>query len=154
MVRAEDRLPAPVDEVWSALTDPDRLARWLGRLEGDLRLGGEFRAHFHASGWEGSGRVAACEPQRRLLVMVIDEDEPDENPIEITLTPDGDGTVVVWEESGKPPELVAAYGAGIQIHVEDLADHVAGRDRRDAGPRFDVLFAAYRQRNGDPAGPQ
>lgn len=154
VVRIEDRLPAPVDEVWSALTDPDRLARWLGLLEGDLRLGGEFRAHFHASGREGSGRVAACEPQRRLLVMVWDEDEPEESPIEVTLTPDGDGTVVVREESGKPPELVAAYGAGIQIHVEDLADHVAGRVRRDAGPRFDVLFAAYRERNGDAAGPQ
>jgi uncharacterized protein YndB with AHSA1/START domain len=51
IVRMEDRVDTHVDEVWSALTDPRRLARWLGKVEGDLRLGGEFRAHFFASGW-------------------------------------------------------------------------------------------------------
>jgi hypothetical protein len=30
------------DNVWSALTDPPRLARWYGEVEGDLRAGGEF----------------------------------------------------------------------------------------------------------------
>lgn len=148
VVRIEDRLAAPVHDVWSALTDPDRLARWLGRVEGDLRLGGEFRAHFHASGWEGTGRVEACEPQQRLLVLIRDEDRPEAIPIEVTLSPDGDGTVVVWEERGKPLDLLAAYGAGVQIHVEDLADHVAGRERRDAGPRFESLFPAYRELSG------
>ena len=34
--------------------DPLRLARWLGEVEGDLRLGGEYRARFFASGWEGT----------------------------------------------------------------------------------------------------
>ena len=38
-VRIEDRLDAHVGDVWSALTDPHRLARWLGEVEGDLRAG-------------------------------------------------------------------------------------------------------------------
>jgi uncharacterized protein YndB with AHSA1/START domain len=143
VVRIEDRLEAKIDDVWSALTDPDRLAGWLGEVDGDLRPGGEFRARFFASGWEGTGRVEACEPPRRLLVVTKDAEEPDEHAIEATLTPDGDQTIVVWEERGLPVDLLAAYGAGVQVHVEDLADHLAGRERRDAGPRFERLFAAY-----------
>lgn len=141
----EDCLDASIDEVWSALTDPRRLARWLGLVDGDLRLGGEFRARFYASGWEGTGRVEVCEPPRRLLVLIKDADQPDELPIEVLLTAEGDKTLVVWEERGKPLHLLAGFGAGIQIHVEDLADHVAGRERRDAKPRFDELFPTYRE---------
>ena len=44
IVRLEDRFDSDVDDLWSALTDPGRLARWLGEFEGDLRQGGEFRA--------------------------------------------------------------------------------------------------------------
>ena len=28
-----------------------------------------------------------------------------------------------------PLDLLAAYGAGVQIHVENLAAHLAGRER-------------------------
>jgi hypothetical protein len=57
----------------------------------------------------------------------------------------GDQTIVVWEERGMPADLVAAYGAGIQVHVEDLAAHLAGRERCDADARFDELFPAYQE---------
>ena len=53
VVRMEDRFETDVDDLWSALTDPGRLARWLGEVDGDLRLGGEFRARFFASGMGG-----------------------------------------------------------------------------------------------------
>ena len=59
----EDRFDSDIDDVWSALTDPSRLARWYGEVEGDLRLGGEYRALLFSSGWEGTGRVEACEPR-------------------------------------------------------------------------------------------
>ena len=68
IVRLEDRFDTDMDDLWSALTDPRRLARWLGEVEGDLRQGGEFRARFFASGWEGTGRVEVCEPPQRLLI--------------------------------------------------------------------------------------
>ena len=40
VVRIEDRFNTDIDDLWSALTDPDRLARWYGQIEGDLRGGG------------------------------------------------------------------------------------------------------------------
>jgi len=144
----EDRFGAGVDDVWSALTDPDRLATWLGEVEGDLRLGGTFRARFFASGWEGTGRVAVCEPPHRLLVLTKDADDPDapdDHVIEVTLTADGTETILVWEERSMPADLLAAYGAGIQVHVEDLAAHLAGGERCDATARFDELFPAYQE---------
>jgi hypothetical protein len=57
VVRMEDRFSTDIDDLWPALTDPQRLARWIAAVEGDLRLGGEFRASF-TSGWEGPGRPA------------------------------------------------------------------------------------------------
>lgn len=39
VVRIEDRFNTDVDDLWSALTDPARLARWHGQVEGDLRPG-------------------------------------------------------------------------------------------------------------------
>src|SRR5436190_19309225 len=44
IVRMEDRFDTDIDDLWSALTDPRRLARWYGQVEGDLRRGGEFHA--------------------------------------------------------------------------------------------------------------
>ena len=144
IVRIEDRFETDVDDLWSALTDPRRLARWIGEVEGDLRLGGEFRFSFFASGSEGTGRVEACEPPR-LLLLTMALDQPDEDVIEATLTADGDKTILVWEERGMPLDQIAAYGAGVQIHVEDLAAYLAGRERRDAAARFGELFPTYQE---------
>src|SRR3984885_11460395 len=143
VVRMEDRYDTDIDDLWSAFTDSGRLARRLGEFEGALRLGGEFRARFFASGWEGTGRVEACEPPRRLLLATKHTEQTDEQVIEVTLAGDGDGTIVVWEERGMPPEQLAAYGAGIQVHVEDLAAHIAGRGRCDADARWNELLPAY-----------
>jgi uncharacterized protein YndB with AHSA1/START domain len=143
----EDRYATEIDDLWSALTDPGRLARWYGEVDGDLRLGGEFRAHLFASGWEGTGRVDTCEPSQRLLVTMHDADpepgQPDETVIEVELAADASQTLLVLEERGMPLDLLAAYGAGIQVHVEDLAAHIAGRDRVDANTRWGELFPAY-----------
>jgi len=143
VVRMEDRLDADIDDVWSALTDPSRLARWYGEVEGDLRLGGEYHRRIFASGSEGMGRVEACEPPQRLLVETKGPGRAGEGVIEVTLAADGDQTVLVWEERGMPVDLLAAYGAGIQVHVEDLAAHLAGRGRVDAAARWEELMPAY-----------
>ena len=142
-VRMQDRFDTEIDDVWSAFTDPLRLARWLGEVEGDLQLGGEFRAHFFASGWEGTGRVEECEPPRRLRVTTWAADQPGEHVIEVTLAADGDQTILVLEERGMPLDQLAGYGSGIQVHVEDLAAHLAGRDRTDAAARWAELLPAY-----------
>jgi uncharacterized protein YndB with AHSA1/START domain len=143
VVRMEDRFDTDIDDLWSALTDPRRLARWMGEVEGDLRPGGEFRARFFASGWEGTGRVEACEPPRRLLLMTKQPGRAGDQFIEATLTADGDQTILVWEERGMPLDQLAAYGAGIQVHVEDLAAYLGGRERCDADARWAELLPAY-----------
>jgi uncharacterized protein YndB with AHSA1/START domain len=143
VVRMEDRLDTDIGDVWSAFTDPPRLARWLGEVEGDLRLGGEFRARFFASGWEGTGRVEACEPPRHLLVTTKGLDEAEEHVIEVTLAADGDQAILVLEERGMPLDHLAAYGSGIQVHVEDLAAHLAGREHCDGAARWNELLPAY-----------
>src|SRR5580658_9150779 len=68
VVRMQDRFDTSVEDVWSALTDPARLAHWIGEISGDLRQGGEYRYHFFASGAEGVGVIQVCDPPRRLLL--------------------------------------------------------------------------------------
>jgi len=138
VVRIEDRFDAGIDDVWSALTEPARLARWYADVEGDLRVGGEFHVHVFASGAEGNRRVTACSPPQGFTVA------SDNDTHEVTLTADGDRTVLVLEHRGVPLDLLFAYGAGEQIHVEDLGGHLDGRERESAEARWDALEAAYR----------
>jgi uncharacterized protein YndB with AHSA1/START domain len=141
-VRMEDQFSTNVDDLWSALTEPKRLARWIAEVEGDLRPGGEFRASF-TSGWQGPGRVDVCEPPRRLLVT-MSPGQDDQTVIEAVLEPDGDQTRLVVEERGLPLGEVADHGAGWQAHVEDLAAHLAGRPAADWRTRWTELIPAYR----------
>jgi uncharacterized protein YndB with AHSA1/START domain len=148
IVRLEKRIQTDIDDLWSALTDPGRLASWLGEVAGELRQGGEFRARYFASGWDGTGRVEVCERPQRLLILTKSPDEPD-GVIEATLAADGDRTILVVEDRGLPLEQIAAYGAGDQIHVEDLDAYLAGRERCDARARWQELHAAYQQLSVD-----
>ena len=146
VVRVEDRFEVGLEELWSAVTDPRRLAAWWGRVEGDLRAGGEFRAHILDAG-DFTGRVDVCERPHHLRVTMRDADpkpgQPEQMVTEVQLAADGDRTVLIVEERGMPVNLLAAYGAGIQIHVEHLADHLAGRDLRDTETLWGRLFPAY-----------
>ena len=143
IVRMQDRFETDIDDLWSAITDPERLAHWYGDVEGDLRLGGEFRARLFASGWEGTGRVDVCQPPRRLRVTTEGPGRSGRGVIEVTLAGNGDRTALVWEERGMPLDLIAAYGAGIQVHVEDLASYLVAQARCDAQARWNELIPAY-----------
>jgi uncharacterized protein YndB with AHSA1/START domain len=152
VVRIEDRYHAGVDDLWSALTDPGRLAGWHGQVEGDLRPGGQFRLYLESDDVESTGRVEACEPPRRLLVTTRETDEswrrgggaqPFDEAIEATLTADGDQAILVIEVRGLPLDKIAFYGAGWQIHAENLAAFLAGRERGDTEARWDDLVPAY-----------
>jgi uncharacterized protein YndB with AHSA1/START domain len=154
VVRIEDRYDTDIIDLWSVLTDPARLARWYGQVEGDLRPGGEFRLHLESAGWDGTGRVEACEPPKRLLVTTRESDEswrngrgapPFDEAIEAILTADADQTILVIEVRGMPIDTIAAYGAGWQIHAENLAAYVAGRERVDSEARWHELVAPYQE---------
>jgi hypothetical protein len=58
-VRIEDRYDTDIDDLWSALTDPGRLASWYGQVEGDLRPGGEFRLYIESDDWDGTTLAGA-----------------------------------------------------------------------------------------------
>ena len=152
VVRIEDSYETDIDDLWSALTDPRRLARWYGEVVGDLRRGGQFQLHLEAAGLHAVGRVEVCEPPRRLQVVTRETDEswqqgegvpPFDQTIEATLTADGDRTRLVIETHGMPLDTVAFYGAGWQIHAENLATYLAGRETGDTEERWDELVPAY-----------
>jgi hypothetical protein len=73
------------------------------------------------------------------------EGEADERTIEAVLTADGNQTTAVIEERGMPVNLLSAYGAGVQVHVEDLAAHIAGCGWVDAKARWGALEPAYQE---------
>jgi uncharacterized protein YndB with AHSA1/START domain len=149
VVGVEDRYDTDIDDLWAAITDPSRLARWFGEVEGDLRPGGAFRL---SVAWQGTGRVEACDPPRRLRVTTRESDEsfrsgngvpPFDATIEANLTTQGDETVLVVEVRGMPLDKIAFYGAGWQIHAENLATHIAGQERGDTESRWGELVPAY-----------
>lgn len=110
IVGLEDRFDSDTDDLWSALTDTRRLARWLGEVEGDLRQGGEFHARYFASGWKGTGRVEVCEPPQRLLILTKSPDEPD-GVIEATPTAEGNQTTPRLPTAGRrSPNSSAVVG--------------------------------------------
>jgi uncharacterized protein YndB with AHSA1/START domain len=149
VVRVEGRYDTDIADLWSALTDGRRLARWIAEVEGDLRLDGAFRATF-TSGWEGPGRVDACEPPRHLRVIMT-PGQAEETVIEAVLVAEGNQTALVVEERGLPLEELAAHGAGWQAHLEDLAAHSAGREHAQWRTRWNELVPAYREQTVHPA---
>ena len=142
VVRMEDCYKTDMEDLWSAVTDPSRLARWVAEVDGDLYVGGEFRARF-TSGWDGVGRVEVCEPPR-LLLVTLSPGQDDATVIEVRLFADADQTRLVIEERGFSLDELAVHGAGWQAHVEDLAVHLAGHDALDWRSRWTELTPAYR----------
>ena len=143
VVRMADRYQTDIDDLWSALTDPHRLARWIADVHGALHVGGEFHARF-TSGWDGPGRVDVCEPPR-FLQLTLCPGQEDETVIEAQLIAQGDQlTHLVIEERGLPLDELAAHGAGWQAHVEDLGRYLAGHPPIDWPNRWAELTPSYR----------
>ncbi|MET7425438.1 SRPBCC family protein [Dactylosporangium sp. NPDC005555] len=105
---------AAIEDVWDACTDRERLGRWLGQVDGDLRLGGTFQLKDNAG-----GEVLRCE-EPRLLKVTWSFGGDMVTEVELRLTPDGDGTVLELEHSSPAEvvdELVRAYGPGGTIGI-------------------------------------
>jgi uncharacterized protein YndB with AHSA1/START domain len=141
-VHVRDTYDTGIEDLWAAVTEPERLARWIARVEGDLRPGGRFHARF-TSAWEGPGQVEVCEPPSHLVVRMA-PGTADETVIEASLAADGAGTLLVVEERGFPLPELAAHGAGWQAHLEDLTAHLQGRPPADLRQRWIELSPAYR----------
>ena len=60
----------PIEDVWAAVTEPDRLARWIGSWDGDPESGSvQFRMLFEGEDHAGETMtIRVCEPPHRLHV--------------------------------------------------------------------------------------
>ena len=79
------RYDAPIDEVWNAITTPDRVDRFFLPLSGDLRAGGSFALQGQAS-----GDILACDaPHLLRLQWTPPGDRGYSDQVEVRLTADG-----------------------------------------------------------------
>ena len=139
-VRVENIYDTDIDDLWSAIGEPDRLARWIATVEGDLRIGGSIQARFTSS-WEGPGRVDVCDAPNR-LVLTMEPGTDDEAVIEAVLTAEGERTRLVIEERGLPLDVLHHHGAGWQAHIEDLGRYLTGGESTWKA-RWQELAPAY-----------
>lgn len=134
-------------DVWAALTEPGRLARWFAEVTGDLRLGGEFLIVFDPDdpSQRVTGSVLECRPAERLAVSWCIEGEPT-STVSVDLTAEGAVTRVVLEEHRVPLSRAAGYGAGWQAYLEQLAADLGGGEGHGArwDQRWAELLPAYR----------
>jgi len=117
-----------VDDLWDAITSPERIPRWFLPITGDLRLGGRYQLQGNAG-----GTITTCEPPNR--VAVTWEMFGDVSWVEVHLTPTTDGRTELrlehtaipgphWEQFGP-----GATGVGWDLALTGLANYVAGEDR-------------------------
>ena len=136
----EDVYDTDIADLWSAITDPERLARWIAIVAGELRLGGTIQASF-TSTWEGPARIDVCDAPHH-LVLTMEPDSDDEAVIEAVLTVEQGRTRLVIEERGLPLEVLWKHGAGWQAHIEDLGRYLAG-DESNWKARWTELMPDY-----------
>ncbi|WP_410787088.1 SRPBCC domain-containing protein [Kribbella sp. C-35] len=134
-VRVEDVYDTDIDDLWAACTTPERLARWIAEVSGELSQGGTIHAVF-TSTWNGPARIEVCDAPHHLL-LTTEPGTADECQLEAWLTPMGSQTKLVVEERGLPVGSLHFHGAGWQVHLEDL-----GRSLANDGPAHDGGWSA------------
>jgi uncharacterized protein YndB with AHSA1/START domain len=121
LTRAYD---ADADDVWDALTNPQRLPRWFYPVSGDLQVGGSFQFEGNAG-----GEIRRCDRPTWLQVTFGDPN----SILDLRLAEIADKTTV--ELTHTVPLAVAGSGAGalfvgpgwdgallgLGIHLRDLA---------------------------------
>lgn len=115
----------PVEEVWSALTEPERLARWIGRWSGDPATG---RVEFVMAEDEGSTpqnvTILDCRPPTRL---VVDLPSPDGMwRLSANLRVDGTVTTLTFTHRLAEPYDASSVGPGWHFYLDRLGAVVTG----------------------------
>jgi uncharacterized protein YndB with AHSA1/START domain len=113
-IEREILIDAPVQTVWSIVTEPEHIAGWLSdSAEVDLRPGGEMVLQFSRLPMPAVGTVERVEPPHRFAFRWVTP-EPDRDPraldpsaqeqystlVEFVLRADGNGTLLRVIESG------------------------------------------------------
>lgn len=138
--RVSRRIAARPEIVFSYFTDPGKYRLWQGidaRL--DPKPGGRYEVDY-TERTTVRGEYLAVEPPRRVvftwgwestavLPPGIGEVRPGTSTVEVTLTPDGDGTIVEVVHLGLPTEEARKqHGTYWPVYLERLETRVAGGD--------------------------
>jgi uncharacterized protein YndB with AHSA1/START domain len=135
--RLYDFTPA---ELWAALTDPERLARWLAQAEVDPGVGGRVRLGFDDGVTEG--RVLTWDEPHVLEYEWRFAGE-DESVIRFELRPQEFGTLLLLDHRRLGRSAGAGYSAGWHAHLDALGRRYEFSD--DAWTqRFEELLPYYR----------
>jgi uncharacterized protein YndB with AHSA1/START domain len=158
-IRITRTYDAPIDEVWDALTTPDRLSRWFLPVSAEARVGGRYQLEGNAG-----GEILACERPNRLRVTWAygePADPADVSELEVRLSPAGDGrtTLELEHVAIVPDDRWAGYGPGAvgvgwDQGLLGLARHLAGEEPLDpmawgTGDEGRAFFAASSRAWGD-----
>jgi uncharacterized protein YndB with AHSA1/START domain len=150
------RYDAHVDDVWDAITSPERLSRWMKPVTGDLRLGGAFEL----DGGE-HGEILRCEPPRLLRVSWMFGPGADEWPgtseVEVRLSPGsaGDTEFELVHAAAVGEPMFPTYGPGAggvgwdrgllalaRLLASDEIENMAEFDKSPEGREFSRRSAA------------
>ena len=127
------------DEVWSAITTPERAARWLGDLRGTLAAGERVVLQMGEAADERADLdIVECRRPERIELGWLFPGEP-YTRVAVELRPmSADRTLVVLDHSGFPKEHIPGYGCGWHHYVDALAAYLAG----EAPPAFEDYYPA------------
>jgi uncharacterized protein YndB with AHSA1/START domain len=132
--------PEPIEDVWSALTEPDRLPRWIGVYDGERKAGGTGTfAMTHEEG-EAVGQpttIVECDPPRRLVIEWVQQDT-DAWRVDLDLWVEDGCTVLRFVQFFGAGADVTDFALGWHWYLDKLDAEVTGRP----GPRAWDTFLA------------
>lgn len=135
----ERRFNAPVDDVWAAVTEPDRLERWIGTWSGDPASGSiEFR--MTAESPDASPeihRILVCDPPRRLVTESSSPEDDTVWRIEVDLAEREGVTTFQFAQRMEDAVPAESVGPGWDYYLDRLL--VA----HDGGDPSAVVWDAY-----------
>ena len=129
IIERQVRIAARPETVFEFFVDPAKYVRWKGRkAELDPRPGGVFRVEFSDDD-TARGEFVEIEPPSRIVFTWGWEAEghpipPGTSTVEVTLVPDGDGTVVRLVHTGLPESAVAKHAEGWDFFLPKLVEAV------------------------------
>jgi uncharacterized protein YndB with AHSA1/START domain len=135
-------LPAPIEDVYAAWTQPAAMARWLAPMgsadvEADVRVGGRFRVVMigDAMSIQHTGEYLTVEPPRRLsFTWQSPYTGAEPSVVTVTLTPDGDSTHLLLLHERLPEGAAESHRGGWGAILQRLVEEVLTTSEQDARP--------------------
>ncbi|MGY2001294.1 SRPBCC family protein [Blastococcus sp. SYSU DS1024] len=121
--------PDPIDDVWAALTEPDRLARWIGSYDGERRPGGTgtFTMTHEDEPVGEPMTIVECDPPRRLVVEWVQEQEGSGVwRIDLDLFVEGERTVLRFVQFFAGGVEVTDFAMGWHWYLDKLDGELGG----------------------------